>query len=360
MTIYILGMILTFFLTYFYTKYQSSFKKKFVFSFGENKKFKLNFDIVQFIPMIPLVLISGIRYGVGQDYFYTYVPIFEKVLRGDTQNVWGDIGYIYLNKFVQLFTDHYSGIFILTSFLFIFFVFKTIYTESDNKPLSTFLLVSMGYYFCSMNGIRQMLATSILMYSIKHIKENNLLRFLICLLFASLIHLSAVIFIIVYLLRNKNVGKNTIVFSVVFVFATSGIISKLLLYIVGLTKYSWYLDSSYNAERVGFIMIIINILILIFALIFNRDRKNDIYIKLQWLAVLSTAFIGKIPVANRIQWIFGLPSIILIPNVLKDFNSKKQRIFISSIIIIVYFIYFLYTIGVKNSNNVLPYYTIFD
>ena len=99
---------------------------------------------------------------------------------------------------------------------------------------------------------------------------------------------------------------------------------------------------------------------MIFALIFNKDKKNDIYIKLQWLAVLSMSFIGKIPVAHRLLWVFGMPGIILIPNVIACRKNKYERLLMTFIIVVFYIIYFIYTIGVKNSNNVLPYNTIFE
>ncbi len=72
------------------------------------------------------------------------------------------------------------------------------------------------------------------------------------------------------------------------------------------------------------------------------------------------AFIGKIPAAHRLLWIFGMPSIILIPNVISSQKGKKLNILITILIICAYIIYFLYTVGVKNSNSVLPYTTIFD
>ena len=360
MLVYSLGTILSVLLGLFYQKVGRKLQSTIILKENRGRSINFKIDLFKYIPMLPLIIISGIRYGVGQDYFYTYVPIFRNVLSGKINGTWGEIGYIYLNKFVTLFTSDYSVIFLLTSIIFIYFTFKAIYEQSDNISFSIMLLVLMGYYFCFMNGIRQMLAASILIYSIKFIKEKKLKKFLIFVLMATMLHTSSLLFIPLYFISSLEINYKIIAVITFMFYALSNIISSLLLKIIGLTKYSWYLDSTYKAERTGFIMILINFMILVFALIFNKDKKNDIYIKIQWFAVLSMAFIGKIPVAHRLLWVFGLPGIILIPNIISSRNSKRERFVLTLIISILYIVYFIYTVGIKNSNSVLPYRTIFN
>lgn len=360
MAVYTIGVIISALLGFVYSRYRNFYKKSIIIKLINNKRHKISIDLAKFIPMLPLAIIASIRYGVGQDYFYTYVPVFNKVLAGQANEAWGDIGYTFLNVLVTYFTDDYAGIFILTSCMFIYFVFKAIYEDSDNIPLSIILLVFMGYYFCFMNGVRQMLATSILLFSIKYIKQRNAKKFFFYLLGASLIHLSAIIFIPVYFIYTMNWSNKKMMFFIIFSYALSDVISKIMMWIISFTKYNWYLDSTYKAERNGIILVLINLILFIFAILFNKNKKNDIYIKLQCLSVIVMSFIGKIPVANRIQWIFGLSSIILLPNVIKCQKDKETRVIVTLLVVILYALYFWYTIGVKNSNNVLPYRTIFS
>lgn len=360
MIVYTFGIFITMTLGYLYSEYKKHFKCKIAVRTFENKKKYINVDFYKFIPMVPLAVIAGIRYDVGQDYMYTYVPIFEKVLKGNINEAWGEKGYIYLNKFVTLFTDDYAGIFILSSIIFVFFVFISIYEESDNISLSVMLLVCTGYYFCFLNGLRQMLAVSIILFSIKYIQNRNIVKFILCMVIAVMIHYSVLVFAPMYFVFNKKWTNFKMVIAIIIAFILSSFISDLLIKIIAHTKYSWYLDSIYKAERKGIIMILINIVILIFAMIFNKNEKNEIYIKLQFLAVITTAFIGKIPIAHRLLWNFGLPSIILIPNVIACQKSKRTRIISNILLFVVYMIYFFYTIGIKNSNNVLPYKTIMN
>lgn len=360
MNIYFVGTFLSAILGYHYSIYRKKQHKSLKIRGVTGNTIKVNFDFIKFLPMLPLAIIAGIRYDVGQDYMYTYVPIFEQVISGNTKNTWGDIGYIFLNKIISLFTNDYAGIFIVTSCLFVFFTFKAIYYHSKNIVMSIILMVFMGYYFCFMNGVRQMLATSILIYSIKFIKERNIKKFAVCVFFASINHLTAVLFIPVYFLDKVKISNFKMIIILVVEYVSSGLLTRIILRFLLFTKYAWYLNSNYTARREGIILILMNFLILGLSMFYNCDRENDIFIKIQWIAVMMTSFIGLLPVANRIVWIFGLPSIILVPNIVACQKSKITKFVLNYIIIILYIIYFIYTVGINNSNSVLPYQTIFS
>lgn len=360
MTVYITMLITSVLFMFFYDKYFSKLSKKISITAGSfNVRFVNKMWVL--LPVLPMAVVGGIRYGVGQDYFYTYVPVFEKILRNSSEEVWGDMGYTLLNKCVQLFTDDYAGIFIVTSFIFSCFVVNAIVEYSLDKSLSIYLVICSGYYFCSLNGIRQMMAASILLYAIKYVVNRDKNKFGICVILASTIHLSALIFIPVYFVpcfKLKNIHRALIT---TMTFILAGPLSSALTKLLMLTKYEWYFSAEgYRAQREGFVMILMNICILVYACVLNRDKKNTIWIDLQMIAVCITAFIGRIPVATRVVWYLGLPSIILIPNILMQQKGENEKKFIKITLIILYFVYFYYTIGIKNSNSVLPYQTIFS
>lgn len=360
--IYFIGMLLSAFGGYIYSISCKSNKHSFYLKISNNIRFKCKFNIWAILAIIPLILIAGFRYGVGQDYFYTYVPIFQKVLNGDSDKAWGDSGYILLNKFVQLFSNDYLGIFILTSIIFCVCIFLSIYENSSDIQLSIFLLVCTGYYFCFLNVIRQMLTVAIFMYAIKYILKNNFKHYLILIIVASFIHLSALIYIPVYFIKSVKFNKYKMMIVIIGTFASARIVKGLILKLILLTKYSWYINSVYDTQKQGDIIILLNLCILIFASIYytSNDVKNNLFINLQFITVLVSAFIGIIPAAYRILWNFGIASIILIPNNIAKQHNVNVRILIKSTIVILYLVYFYYTVGINNSNNVLPYRTIFS
>ena len=358
MAVYISGLLMTVLLMMGVKTYIRSNLKRIAVSLGGHLRIRLP-HVVQIIPMIPLTVIAAIRYGVGQDYFYTYTRIFEKVVAGRSEEAWGDIGYTFLNKIVAVFSQDYASIFIVTSIIFCVCIFYAIYCNSDDIVLSSFLLVCSGYYFCFLNGIRQMMAVSILMISLKYVREKKGLRFAICILLASLLHLTSVVFIPVYFMDKLKLTNRKRLLIVVLCYVLSGPLSSLISKIIMLTKYSWYITDSYSVERVGYVSTLLGIGILCFACIFST-RKNALLIDIQMIAVCINAFIGRLPLASRMVWLFGMSVIFLIPNTLESIENAATRRIIKAGAYILYFIYFIYIIGVKNSNNVLPYRTIFS
>lgn len=357
MIVYIIGLLLTIILSEFRKKCVSCKEEYISIKFNDIRfRFK-KFNYINILPAIPLTVIAALRYEVGADYTNTYVLIFKKVSNGQANQAWGDYLYTLLNKFVCIFTSDYVGIFILTAILFSYLIFKGIYEQSENITFSIYLLVCTGYYFCFLNGMRQLIAAAILMLSIKYIQEENIKKFLLCIVFASLFHASALVFLPVYFLNKIELNNFKRIAIVATFFILSKSLSSIILNVISYTKYAYHL-TNINAERLGYISTLMGVIIFIFTCFWNEDVKNNIYLDLQMIALCTQAFIGIIPSANRIGWYFGISTIILIPNVLESRKDNNRKYLMLSIAIL-YFIYFVYIIGVKNSNLVLPYKWIF-
>lgn len=98
-----------------------------------NKKAEvLPFAIVFLI----LFTISGFRYGVGTDYFFTYVPTYKQIYNGTpppTEPI-----FLWLNKLcIDFAGSWYQSIFIITSFIFISLIYIVIYNMPCSKVLLT-------------------------------------------------------------------------------------------------------------------------------------------------------------------------------------------------------------------------------
>lgn len=353
MLVYISGLLSTMVLMFMISKINY---KRISITYGNYRYNLLNLSKI--LPILPLTLIAAIRYDVGQDYFYTYTKIFEKVVSGHAGEAWGDIGYTYLNKLVAKFSNDYASIFIVTAIIFCTCIFYAIYNNSENYIMSSYLLICSGYYFCFLNGMRQMIAVSILMISLRYIKSREGLKFALCIIAATMFHLTAVLFIPVYFLYTVrfNNYKRAIIVMLCYILARplSVLISKLIL----LTKYSWYIQNSYSSERVGYISTMISIGVLIFSCVYGKE-KDKLLLDLLMLTACVNAFIGKIPLASRVVWVFGTSTVFL-SNIVESIKNTATRRIVKVSIYILYFIYFIYIIGVKNSNNVLPYKTIFE
>lgn len=314
-----------------------------------------------FIAGLPLTIISSIRYDVGRDYL-SYKLRFNQIASGSIIEDFEPL-FSLLNKTISKAGREYPWLFAITSLIFVTLMMVIILRDSAYPELSSYLLVTTTYYFSAMNGIRQMIGCSIILFSIKYIENRKKIPFIICLLFAMGFHQSCLLFVISYFLYDKLITKKFVVFSTIIIGVSSSIIARLINYIVSFTKYNWYLDSAYSESKSGgYITFSIGILILVFALLFfdENDKHFQFFFKMQTISVWLSFFVDRVPLIQRVKWIFGMPVIILIPLILKNIPDKKTRVVAIIVISLLYYIYFYYSVGINNSNSVLPYHTIFS
>lgn len=317
-----------------------------------------------FLSAVPLFIISAFRYNVGADYG-SYKIYFNTILSTwKTNNV--EIGFNYLTIIINKVFNDYNWFIIITSFIFIFLVFKAIYQQSDNPTFSIFLFVATQYYFASFNGIRQMISIAIFIYSIKYIKNRNLKKYLLWIISASFIHYSSIIFLPLYFLYGVKIKPKIqiIILSTTVFFKTS--IRYLFLHIISSSKYMKYIGSQYDDTNVGVITIFVELAVLILAWLFysknDRDdqKQYDFFCNLKMISVMFSLLDGVIPLISRLKWGFGFTTIFLIPLIIKRIDNKKIRFLISLLVIIFYSVYIIYKIAIMNSNMVLPYYWIWS
>lgn len=348
-----------------------------VFSYTANIKTDINKEknknkmIFWYISELILIIVAAIRYDVGQDYMYTYVPYFNGVLWG-TPNENIEIGFFVLNKIVQIFTQDYVGIFIVCSVIFFHYIYKAIRDQSTMPAFSIFLLISTTYYFIFLNAMRQMLVVAIFFYAIKFIKERKFIKYLIYMLIASTLHTSALILIPIYFIYGLKMNPIRISVIAAALIILKPLISEAIIKIIQLTKYNYYIDSKFDTGETGYVVLLINVCVIIFAMIYyiKKSKESELeektikdysfYCYLQLISILIAWYNNLIPLLNRIRWCVGITIIILIPLIINREKNPKLRLIYIFLIVMMYSVYYIYTIGFMNANNVLPYQTIFQ
>lgn len=317
--------------------------------------------LVTFVAALPLIFISAVRFNVGADYI-PYYRYYIGILQGDGQGRY-EILYYLTNKIVALFHLSPPWLFGTTASLFLVPVYKRIMSDSPYPYMSIFLLLGMTYFFFFLNGTRQMIGAAFLLASIPYVEKRKFIPFLLMVLIATGFHTTCIVFVAVYFLVYINLGPRMLVVitAIVFVFGKffADIVNSFL---QGMDYYSIYLESAYAQQRQGYIVLAMNILLVLFATVFyqNENSKFKIYYNLQIIALWASALTGKIVLIDRYRLVFGLASIILVPMTLKGIENKNTKVFCAMAVVVLYFIYAMYTVGVQNSNFVLPYQTIFQ
>lgn len=123
------------------------------------------------ITFLILFTVSGFRYGVGTDYFFTYVPTYKQIYNGTPPPM--EPIFKWLNGLcIDFAGSWYQSIFIVTSFIFIGLVYIAIYNMPCSKALLTVSFLCGGYFLLSLNVVRQTIATALFCCALFLVKRN--------------------------------------------------------------------------------------------------------------------------------------------------------------------------------------------
>lgn len=160
------------------------------------------------VPTLVMILYSGLRNNIGDTVYYvhTYGLLEES---GAVMPVWGQKAYLFeLIQYWFVKSGAESSSFIMMSAIVTIIPFALVfYNYSVDYSLAIYLFFTMGIYVSTMNGIRQYIATGIILLGTKYLfspKKSDFFKLLILISIASLIHDSALIIIPIYFLCRRK------------------------------------------------------------------------------------------------------------------------------------------------------------
>lgn len=348
-------------------------------------------NILTILSAIPFILVSALRYDVGTDYFYRYVPDYNSIVNGgNVDNL--EIGFKLLINLCILITKDYQILFIVTSIITITLFMYTIQKQSKNKALSITIFLLGGFFFQSLNILRQYMAIAIVFFSYRYLLKNKYPIFIVSVVLAFFIHNASIVCLIMLLLKDReilNFKTILIVALIIFIFGTPLI--NLFKSIAQNTRFNVYIDSLYDRGDMRKLTILSNLIIYIFMYLqYIVKRKNNtvikediFYINMQGATLIFIMLSSKFYLFFRIAYYFMIYQIVSIPYFIKTIDTEKlyQYYFkdimkdtmklnnsvikkipiILNIFIILYFSIILsYTNILNNDEEVLPYKTVIN
>lgn len=172
-------------------------------------------------------IILGLRYNVGVDYM-AYMKMYVENIAYYREGI--EYGYIFLCNILKVFDAHYSILFILLSFLQIYPIVKGMGNDKKALPTIILMLFATSVIFSMLNIIRQMIAFSMIFYSLRFIVSKSFKKYAIGIIIASLFHKSAIIFLPLYFVLNRiNINNRFIQFiALLFSFSLGAILQNYL------------------------------------------------------------------------------------------------------------------------------------
>lgn len=323
-----------------------------------------------FSAIIIPVVISGFRNGVGTDFdnyvkiydqlYYQYPSIFSAIIDSRFEPGW-----VILNYLVRYIFDDVQFLFIITALLTWTFSFKAIY---DNKKyisvgLSVLILLCTLYNM-SFNIVRQILAVSIIMLSIKPMLDNRKWKFILIVLFASSFHYSALIFLPAYwIVDSKTEDRGLLkrifipLLAIGFVFLFQPIFSFLTNNIDAFSAYSLY-SIEFSGFSIPAILLKLPVVLLIIINYKKLKAKNNIMHKLSILYIIGlilTLLSSYSPYLNRVSFFYDVTQVFIVPAIIKAQTNKYEKFLYTYVIVIYYLARFTYFYLFMGDGGTIPY-----
>ena len=320
------------------------------------------------ITFVVLAYFAGQRTGIfdSGDYQYSYEHYYTDELSQITDIITGKVSEkgplfkILLILFKHFTHGTYNDWFTFIALIQCTSVALFLYKYSINFVYSVYFLFTTSTFLWLVNGMRQFLAVSLILFFVDWLKDRKTIPFIIVIIFAFWIHSSALIWIPVYFIVNyepwskKFIILSVLITAALYLYSRSSMLED--------SDYSYLNDASYQTG-VNPIRVLVMAIPAIMAFVRRKDMGDRLTPLVKtWinLSVLTTEcyIVGMLTsgVMGRMPIYFQMFNLLLLPWLLKNAfeESMGRSILIASLI--GYFAYFWYDMyfagnGVYVSNS---------
>ncbi|NQV50335.1 MAG: EpsG family protein [Candidatus Marinimicrobia bacterium] len=303
-----------------------------------------------FVFIAMLFVMAAIRLEIGTDY-PTYNTFFENVkpfsLHPDYSSGFQHYEplFQYSTAILKHVIDSPIFFFSLWAFISLVFLWKGILDQSPNYLLSIFIYYCLIYINYTYNGIRQGVAMTIFIFSLKYILAKKLLPVLALTLFAVLIHSSGFLILAAYFMSFTNFKNRLIIFLVLlaaFITWQIGTGEALFLFImekIGVVTPDIVMYVKLFLEPHTLVQVLQRVLILIpLVWLYPRLSSDEKYRRLFsiyiWGTIIYLTFGFFSMFITRINMFFRVLEIILIPMLYEKIPSRSQKMVVNYLVMI--------------------------
>lgn len=316
---------------------------------------------------IPLMAIAMFRYDVGTDYKRIYWNFYEaasvgrrSVMASDIQL---DVGLYYFNRILLHISRNPVLFFVVSSLIIYMAVFVYIKRTNERIALPTLFFVLSGLYFTSFNVVRQFLALAIVLMFWNKLQNRRFFTFFIACILASCFHLSVIIVIALFFLKNLKINRKLFVEMLVISVVAMPLLGRIVDFLVANTRYKYYLSSNMYVVDGDYSGAIYAFIISAF-LLFMYDRiqyDKDMNIWIWTLLIYDIVIIGSFffPLCNRVAIYFKFFVFVnLLPGLVNRLQKNKPIVCGVVVVFLVSSVIFMYYF--KGISNVFPYTSIIE
>lgn len=334
---------------------------------------------------ILVVLVAGLRYRVGIDTLnymeiYSTLPDVNNIVNifDSEENYTIAPLFLFLVVISKLFSNEFFVLQIFHAAILNFFIFLFVFREKRNKFFCIFMYLIAYFFYFNMEIMRESLAVGVFLMSRDLLYNRKYIKYLLCVIIASMFHYSALIMIIYPFVLNLRLNKNicVIISLSVFLFVFMKPIVSALLYnlesgflVNKVINYMEFSESQFSNKV--YLLQLIKYTLLPLSVLFLYNKYYGGYFKYESLVIFHILLgIGSV----FYQIIFArftnytLPYVILLYAEFIFFSYRKlftkNRICVVMSLCILFVILFDYgirpVVDARNYNKWIPYYSIFN
>lgn len=325
--------------------------------------------------------VLGFRYNIGIDYS-VYNGIFQALLYERSTVVSYEIGFSFIVKLVGFFCKDSTVVFFVFAFLTTFFL--TIAIKNTKKPKELYYFYfALGYFFNSMNIVRQSLALAIVLFSFHYIRKNKFIPYAVSILIASTVHTSAVFLLPAFFLNRRIFKPITYLLLGVPIFLVFYFGREYINRLIALTGYRNYLQGTGGLSSIGLYFLFEVLFFAVCIWQWNAITKNGnkqfilttheepisvehrnagitFLFNVEFLRIIITSVTSYVPWAFRFAYYFDIFKVFLVVVLLNSIENPRIKFIMRITVPILYIVYiYIYNI-VWGNNAIYPYVSIFD
>jgi hypothetical protein len=320
------------------------------------------------------VIIAGVRYATGSD-FFSYINGFEKIKLGYSVRWEGlEYGYVLLNAFLARLGFSSQSIMFATSLIILSFTIKALLKRKAVGLVAFgFLTFMLLFYQSSFNVVRLMIAVSIFLYNVSNIEKRNLLKYVVFTFIAAGFHISVLITFPLYWIFNyfkieESVIRRILLYvgiALLILFFDS--ILAWILSFISLESVNYYVKyvSSVNKDINNSLSLavkrfVLYLPLLVPGILFNKNCKEvdssfSIYYSIFAIGVIIKSLASfQITYVDRIAEYFLIVAVMIIPVYMRVFSKKKNYLFYLGIPVYL-FVFWIYTYFIIQNHGTVPY-----
>lgn len=304
-----------------------------------------------------LLFMSAFRHGVGWDYYAYYWTILLDLETNITSR-----GELITESIVKLAHTNSEPLiyFIINSSICLILITKTIKDYSEDQWMSIFLFTCFPLFFLnSLSVVRFFSALAIVFFAARYIAKGSIIKYLICILVASMLHSSAVIGIAMYFLSRVNLTPVRIF--ILALISTSLSTAANFYASSYFPQYAVYTEKTTTQE--GTLAIYFFAALLLGCTIFHKQITKTHESKIHFNCfvfgfLIYLAFYGQGTMSHRLSLYGTIFSLLIFPKLINT-AFRQTNTYIKTIIYISLTAIFFYSIDV-GKETYIPYRTIFE